>query len=86
MNDVPRMRVAFSVATFAISTLLSSIANAQNMVPSNILTRVFSLKVGDERASGFTIEVDGKQYLITARHALESLPAAKRLEVFRDGK
>ena len=27
------------------------------MVPSNVLTRVFSIRIGSERASGFTIEV-----------------------------
>lgn len=54
------------------------------MVPSEILTRLFSLRVGNQLATGFTIEVDHRQYLITARHFVDSAPDANRIEVFRN--
>ena len=38
------------------------------IVDSNILTRVLPIKVGARTGTAFTIEVDGKQYLITAKH------------------
>ncbi len=54
------------------------------MVPSNVLTRVFALRIASQQASGFTIEVDGRQYLITARHAVPASSPTKTLEVFRN--
>jgi S1-C subfamily serine protease len=54
------------------------------MVPANILSRVFTLRVGTEQASGFTIEVEGRQYLITAGHLLPSSSSKGAVEVFRD--
>jgi Trypsin-like peptidase domain len=77
---------ALVVCALILSTFIFHTLDAQNMVSSNILTRVFSLKVGVEQASGFTIDVNGAQYLITARHALQSLSSTNSIEVFRDGK
>jgi hypothetical protein len=54
------------------------------MVPSNIITRVFNLRMGLETATGFNIEVDGRQYLITAKHLVASSPSSGEIEVFHD--
>ncbi len=54
------------------------------MVPSNILTRVFSIRIGSQQGTGFTIEVDGRQYLITARHILTSTKSASVVEIFHN--
>ena len=53
------------------------------MVTSNVLTRVFALRIASQQASGFTIEVDGRQYHITARHAVPASSPTRTLEVFR---
>ena len=42
------------------------------LVSSNILQRVFKIKIGTEEGTCFAIEVDGRQYLITARHMLNN--------------
>ena len=64
----------------ALLTLLGTAAclnsSAAALVPSNILQRVFALRVGSEQATGFTIEVDDRQYLITAKHVVSSSPTA----------
>lgn len=70
-------------AGFILGCILCSSVWSQGMVPSNILTRVFHLKVGNEAGTGFTVEVDGRQYLITARHLLPSSPPSGTIEVFR---
>jgi len=54
------------------------------MVPSNVLTRVFSLRLGQNTATGFTIEVDKRQYLITARHVIAAEPSASEIEIFHN--
>jgi hypothetical protein len=41
------------------------------MITTNeALSRVVPLRFGANDASAFTIEVDGRQYLVTARHAV----------------
>ncbi len=52
-------------------TLIVS-SNAQ--VTSNVLRRTFLILVSSKTGTAFTIEVDGRQYLITAKHVVESLP------------
>jgi S1-C subfamily serine protease len=60
-------------------------AAGQNMVPSNILTRVFCLRVGSDIGSSFTIEVNDRQYLITARHVLKVLGSGLKVQILQDG-
>ena len=43
------------------------------MVPSNILQRTFRVQYGQQTGTCFTIEVDSKQYIVTARHVLEGI-------------
>lgn len=51
-------------ATLAILTRLSGL----DMVPSNVYQRVLLIRFGDNFGSAFTIELDQRQYLISARH------------------
>lgn len=53
---------------------------------SNVLFRVFRLKTATGTGSAFTIEVDGKQYLITSRHNLRELGAGGTVELWIGGK
>ena len=56
------------------------------MVPSNILQRVFTLRIGSQQGTCFTIEVDGRQYLITAKHILGSSGTPASLEILHEGQ
>ena len=38
------------------------------IVTANVINRVLNLRIGNQRGTGFTLEVNGRQYLITARH------------------
>lgn len=59
----------------------ASIASAQ--VPtSNVLYRVLQLRSGTSTGSAFTIEVDAKQYLITARHVLKNFGSEGEIELW----
>jgi hypothetical protein len=68
----------------APSTWTGCSAREAGMVPSNILQRVFCLRVGQEQATGFTIEVDGRQYVVTCRHLLAKSPPLETIEVFHN--
>lgn len=79
-----------SVRTKALSALLglcllASAALAQ--VPtSNVLYRVLRIKTESSTGSAFTIEVDGKQYLITARHLLKGFGDEGEVELWLEEK
>ena len=55
------------------------------MITANVIYRVFRLKVGTETGTAFTVEEDGREYLITARHVAHSLQGTTEVEVFKDG-
>ena len=55
------------------------------MITANVIYRVFRLKVGPETGTGFTVEEEGGEYLVTARHLAHSLQATSEIEVFKDG-
>jgi hypothetical protein len=54
------------------------------MVPSNIFQRVLHLRVGLQIATGFTIEVDERQYLVTAKHVVAGPSLAGGIDIFHD--
>src|SRR3954452_22937137 len=62
--------------------LFCSFANAPAQVTSNVLTRVLELKSGTQIGSGFTFDVDGRQYLITAKHIVAGLKDKDFVDVF----
>lgn len=79
-----RLGVMISTTLFFVIALLPLQVSGADMVTSNILTRLFALRLGNELASGFTIEVKERQYLITARHFMDSAPSATSIEIFHN--
>lgn len=51
-----------------------------------MLYRILRLKVGNALGSAFTVEVDGKQYVITARHLLEGFGSEGEIELWLDNR
>jgi hypothetical protein len=43
------------------------------MITANVFHRVFHIKYGDGGGTCFTIDVGGKQYVVTARHVVEGI-------------
>ena len=56
------------IAAMVIQVGGPAMAHDNEIVNANILTRVLHLRVGDMIGTAFTVEVDGRQYLITAKH------------------
>jgi hypothetical protein len=48
---------------------------------ANVLRRVFLIQVGAPTATSFTIDVDGRQYLLTAKHVVAGLGAEGTINV-----
>ncbi len=55
------------------------------MITANVIHRVFQIKWGKSSGSCFTIDVDRKQYICTAKHVLDGFRSGK-VELFHDGK
>ena len=55
------------------------------MITANFIHRTFRIKCGESMGTAFTVDVDGKQYLVTARHVIQRFAEASGLEVFGNG-
>ena len=62
------LSVVVVIAVLVVQFEGVAMAHDNEIVNANILTRVLHLKVGEKTGTGFTVEVDGRQYLITAKH------------------
>lgn len=55
------------------------------LVKSNILQRTFRIRYGTNSGTCFTVDVDGKRYLITARHIVGQIEEPSSVEIMHDG-
>jgi len=60
--------------TLAGIIVVALTAMANGPVTSNVLRRTLLIRVASELGTAFTIEVDDRQYLITAKHVVDTLP------------
>lgn len=77
--------LALLVLVFSLAVVA---ARAQDPpVPtSNVLYRVLRIRTATATGSAFTVEIDGKQYLITARHLLEGFGSEGEVEIWLGGR
>lgn len=52
------------------------------MITANVYHRTFRIKYGARCGTCFTIDVEGRQYLVTARHIVEGISDSDTVEVF----
>lgn len=56
------------------------------LVTPNVLRRTFHLKCGARRGTCFSLDVDHRQYLVTALHIVKGLQDGTVVEIFHGGK
>ena len=54
------------------------------MITSNIIYRTFHIQWNDATGTGFTIDHNSKQYLITARHVVHGIESGNAIKTFHD--
>ena len=54
------------------------------MITSNVIHRTFHIRYGSGTGSMFSIDRDGRQYLITAKHVVEGIVSGGSISVFHD--
>lgn len=80
------MKKIFPLMLFGLF-LIPTMSFAQNqLVTSNVLHRVFFIKYGNQVGTGFTIDIDNRQYLISAKHFLIKLKEVDSIEIFHEAK
>jgi hypothetical protein len=77
-------------AVFVALILLYSLAvnprTANAQVTFNVLLRVLKIRAGNKIGSAFTIDVDGRQYLVTAKHMVSTLKERDTVDVWISDK
>ena len=79
----------FTALLLSVLAMLASLrTNAQ--VTSNVFERVLNIRVNagtnqEATATAFTVDVDGREYLITAKHVVQGLRNRDKIDVFMDG-
>lgn len=63
----------------------AEVVKLQRAVPYGILSRVFQIRYGNVSGSCFVIDVDSKQYIITARHILPKAKDGDSAELYISG-
>jgi hypothetical protein len=56
------------------------------MITANVIHRVFRVRYGRGEGTAFAIEIDHREYLVTAKHLVSGLVQQDRLGVFSNGR
>jgi S1-C subfamily serine protease len=78
--------IGLHLAPLALGLALAASAAvpaAQAQLTTNVFDRVLLLRIGGETATGFTLDVDHRQYLITAKHVVAALGRAGEVLVYK---
>lgn len=54
------------------------------MITSNVIHRTFRIKCGDSVGTAFTLDIESKQYLVTARHVVEGIESGDHIDISYD--
>jgi S1-C subfamily serine protease len=63
-------------------SLRSSDGIRGSLITANVIHRVFRIKYGQQAGTAFSIDLDGRQYLVTAKHLLAQLVGKDHIEIF----
>jgi hypothetical protein len=62
------------------------ITEASAQITTNVFRRVLLIQTQKSKGTSFTIDVDNRQYLVTAKHLVAGLKSDDRIEIFKDDK
>ncbi len=79
--NIPKLLI-FSILLFFCCSAVNS--NAQ--VTSNVLMRVLKIHSGKQTGTAFTMDVDGRQYLITAKHMVAGLKKEDSIDIYKNNQ
>ncbi|MBM4145834.1 MAG: trypsin-like peptidase domain-containing protein [Nitrospira sp.] len=80
------MKIFKVLFCFLVLSLFYSVVNSTAQVTSNVYTRVLKIQVGKNTGTAFTLDVDGRQYLVTAKHVIADLKQEDSINIYRDNQ
>ncbi len=83
---MPTIRAAKTLAILLLFFFAAEKLCKSQEVSSNILQRVFLIKYGTEAGASFTIDVENRQYLITAKHLVNGIKEGDTVEIFHENQ
>ena len=54
------------------------------MITANVFRRTFFIKFGNSKGTAFAIDIENRQYLITARHVVEGVNDKDKIEIYHE--
>jgi trypsin-like peptidase len=78
-------KIGVSLILSAAQLLTTHICGAQD-VRGNVVGRIFRIAYGNKSGSSFAIEVDGRQYLITAKHVVQGIKDGDSISLLNKDK
>jgi S1-C subfamily serine protease len=54
------------------------------VITANVIHRVFRIRIDQTEGTAFTIEKDGREYLVTAKHVADTVLARREIELFEN--
>ncbi len=54
------------------------------MIPNNVIQRVFFVSYGSVNGTCFTVDVDGKQYIVSAKHIFSSVESRATVKIYHE--
>jgi S1-C subfamily serine protease len=56
------------------------------VITNNVIQRTFHIRINDSIGTCFTIDVDEKQYLVTAKHVVAAITGSQQISIFHDNR
>ena len=74
------------IAAVLLAFFLPAVSVRAEIPTSNVIYRVLRIRTAAGTGSAFTIEVDGRQYLVTARHNLRDFGDEGSIDLWTEGR
>lgn len=71
----------FIYTLFALLAFSAQAVLGADLITTNVLQRIRQIRYGGQSGTAFSLEVDGRQYLVTARHLFTPSGSVSRIEV-----
>jgi Trypsin-like peptidase domain len=86
MEGSEKMRVSGALFVSCVALLAVTPLIRAGDITSDIISRVFLLKRGNSAGTCFAVEVDGRQYLVTAEHVMKGASLIDTVQIFRENR
>ena len=85
LSTSPALPALSSNSSLRSQTVNPTKVRAASVITTNVLQRTFAIQYNGEIGTAFTIDIEGRQYLITARHVVARISENAEIGIFYDG-